>query len=74
MATLLEFNKSQPPRHMPPRSVTQEELLEVRILARKAQDAVQRWKKCNDSIRDRIVAGAAVEPGPFSVELQVRIK
>ncbi len=70
MATLIQFDGSQPPIRNPKHTITQKELL---LLRSEAQEAVARWRQHRKDITDRIVAGAEVEQGPFTVELGIKI-
>lgn len=74
MSRIVPFDKGQPPRRTPPRTITQEELLDERILREKARDARRKWRRHGRDIIDRLVAGAKVEPGPFAAELDVKIR
>jgi hypothetical protein len=50
--------------------LSQEQLLEERLLARQAREMVQQWKEKRAAIQATIDAGGKIEPGPLRVELR----
>jgi hypothetical protein len=60
------------PVSKPAYAVTQEQLLEERMLMRRAQEAVKQWKEKRAWIQGQVASEQIIEPGPLVAELRTR--
>lgn len=62
---------TQPP---PPDVISQADVIEVDILRRRARAKTREWNQARRRILERLLRGAEVEPGAWTVDLDVRIR